>query len=121
MTILTFDLTPVNLQSYPPSPLVEAEDYRPTAGPDPEPSFLDQAEWLGMSLALAGEPMGELVGTNSTALLLRFAIGQFLGLEIFQDERDADLERIEWEAQRLDDAFADPSEAIQEAERCGVC
>jgi hypothetical protein len=64
---------------------------RPTAGPDFEPGDLDSAEWLGMSLRLAGEPMAELV-TNRTGLLLRFAVGQALGLELRQREELADRE-----------------------------
>jgi hypothetical protein len=120
MTILTLDVPLVNLDRCPPAPLVEPDELRPTAGPDPEPSPLDQAEWLGMSLALAGEPMAEMI-TNSTGLLLRFAIGQFLGMEVLRDERDADLERTGSEAERMESAFADPADLVHQCERSGVC
>ena len=90
MTIMTLEAPSVNF-----APIdLDSEAYRPIADESYAPSDLDDAEWLGMSLRLSGEPMGELFGTNSTGLLLRFAVGQYLGLEIRQAEEAADREAI---------------------------
>jgi hypothetical protein len=72
----------------------QTDEFRPTADVAYNPTELDEVEWSGMVLRLSGEPMGELVGTNSTALLLRFAIGQSVGLELRQREEEADREAI---------------------------
>jgi hypothetical protein len=70
------------------------DEYRPTADEAYNPTELDEAEWCGTALRLSGEPMAELV-TNSTALLLRFAIGQSLGLELRLKEEQADHDEIQ--------------------------
>ena len=112
MTTMTLEVPSVNLDLIHLG--LDAEDYRPTAEEFYAPSDLDEAEWLGMSLRLAGEPMGELFGTNSTSLLLRFAIGQHVGLEIRQAE---DRERAAWEAERMEAAFGEPGHGWHDFER----
>jgi hypothetical protein len=72
----------------------QTDEFRPTADVAYSPTELDEAEWSGMVLRLSGEPMAELAGTNSTALLLRFAVGQWQGLELRQREDEADREAI---------------------------
>lgn len=96
---------------------LDADDHRPTAGPDYTPTAWEDAYWAGFTLRLEGNGPADAPGHFDPIRRADFLIGQVDGfLELLRREREEQFEADREADERYEAAFGDPVDRYHPAE-----